>query len=519
MKEGSAWQSPLFIIVQENSLNFLYEKTPADARTAHEMDAQLAGFDFNEETYMKKGQILEGIVEKTEYPCKGIVRITDDATAEDGSRREAVTRVCVKNVLPGQKIRFRLTKKRKGSGEGTLLEVLEQSPDEIRSDCPHFGVCGSCVYRCLPYEKQLSLKAAQVKELLESVCKDPHFEGIKASPKIEGYRNKMEFSFGDAYKDGPLSLGMHKRGSFYDIVTVENCRIIDEDYRKILSAVLKFTADAKLPYFHRSRHDGYLRHLLVRKAAATGEILVDLVTTSRDPGMPELREGLVSLLLGLQLEGHIIGILHTVNDSVADTVANDRTETWYGKEWFHEKLLGLTFKITPFSFFQTNSAGAALLYETAREYIGNTADKVIFDLYSGTGTIAQVLAPVARHVTGVEIVKEAVLAAEENAKMNGLSNCTFIAGDVLQVVGSLQQNPDLIILDPPRDGIHPKALSQIIRFGVERMVYISCKPTSLIRDLVMLQENGYHVERSCCVDLFPGTAHIETIVLLQKLNS
>ena len=206
------------------------------------------------------------------------------------------------------------------------------------------------------------------------------------------------------------------------------------------------------------------------------------------------------------------------NDSLADVVQSDETQVLFGQDFFYEELLGLRFKISPFSFFQTNSLGAEVLYGTVREYIGDTAGQVIFDLYSGTGTIAQILAPVAEKVVGVEIVEEAVEAARENAARNGLSNCEFIAGDVLKVVGGLEDKPDLIVLDPPRDGVHPKALSQIIDFGVNRMVYVSCKPTSLQRDLITLQERGYRVERVCCVDMFPGTGNVETMALLSKHN-
>ena len=199
-------------------------------------------------------------------------------------------------------------------------------------------------------------------------------------------------------------------------------------------------------------------------------------------------------------------------------VQDDGTEILYGQDFFYEELLGLKFKITPFSFFQTNSLGAEVLYEKTREYIGETKDKVIFDLYSGTGTIAQIVAPVAKKVVGVEIVEEAVEAARENAALNGLDNCIFWAGDVLKVIDELGEVPDVIILDPPRDGVHPKALEKITNFGVERMVYIACKPTSLARDLEMLQGRGYRVERMGCVDLFPGTVHVETVCLLSKLN-
>ena len=288
---------------------------------------------------------------------------------------------------------------------------------------------------------------------------------------------------------------------------------MDEDFRRIIKAVLEFATDTGLPYYHRMRHTGFFRHLLVRKAVRTGEILIDLVTTS-EAQLDEAR--LVEKLTGLSYDGTLAGLLHTTNNSLADVVKDEGTKILYGQDYFYEELLGLKFKITPFSFFQTNSLGAEVLYETARSYIGETKDKVIFDLYSGTGTIAQILAPVAKKVVGVEIVEEAVEAAKENAALNGLDNCTFWAGDVLKVIDDLGEVPDLIVLDPPRDGVHPKALEKIIDFGVERMVYIACKPTSLARDLELLQGRGYQVERIGCVDLFPSTYHIETVVLLSK---
>ena len=229
-------------------------------------------------------------------------------------------------------------------------------------------------------------------------------------------------------------------------------------------------------------------------------------------------------LLAENYTGKMMGILHTKNDSVADTIINQGTDILYGQDYFYEELLGLRFKITPFSFFQTNSLGAEVLYETAREFVGDALNnkdggKVVFDLYSGTGTIAQILAPVAKKVIGVEIVEEAVEAARENAARNGLHNCEFIAGDVLKVIDEIEEKPDYIVLDPPRDGVHPKALERIIRYGVPQMVYISCKPTSLARDLQVLQARGYEVKRVCCVDMFPATSGIETICLLERLGN
>ena len=470
---------------------------------------------------MKKGQVLQGTVAYVDFPNKGVVKV------EEGKQ------VIVKNVLPGQEISFSVNKVRKGKGEGRLLEVLKKAPNELpKAPCPHFGICGGCTYQNLSYEDQLALKGQQVKKLMDAVV-DPEtysFEGVKASPNEFGFRNKMEFTFGDEYKDGPLALGMHKRGSFYDIVSVADCKIVDEDYRKILSCVQQYFAEKKTPYYHRMRHTGYLRHLLVRKAVKTGEILIDLVTAGAEhildglteavSSEKELLAGMKDALCKLDLDGSIAGILHTKNDSVADVVKDEGTEILYGKDYFYEELLGLRFRITPFSFFQTNSLGAEVLYQTARDYIGDTltekADKVVFDLYSGTGTIAQMLAPAAKKVVGVEIVEEAVEAAKENAALNGLENCEFLAGDVLKVLDDITEKPDFIVLDPPRDGIHPKALEKIIRYGVERMIYISCKPTSLARDLEVLTARGYQVERMCCVDMFPWSGNIETVCMLSK---
>ncbi len=463
---------------------------------------------------MKKGQIVEGMVKKIAFPNKGMVEIPE----EDKT-------VIVKDAIAGQKVRVLIQKNRREQPEGRVLEVLEKAPGEIPSACPHFGSCGGCTYQNLSYDRQLQMKMEQVKDMMDRAVDGAYvWEGIRPSPAINGYRNKMEFTFGDECKDGPLALGMHKRGSFHDIVSVPNCRIVDADYRQILTCTLETARESGLPYYHRIRHTGFFRHLLVRKAAKTGEILVDLITTSGEdinhpiPARPveEFWKKWVNRLLSLSLDGKIAGILHTVNDNIADTVKDGGTQVIYGQDYFYEELLGLKFKITPFSFFQTNSLGAEVLYEKARDYMGDARDKVVFDLYSGTGTIAQILSPAAKRVIGVEIVEEAVEAARENAKCNGLENCAFWAGDVLNVIEELEEVPDLIMLDPPRDGVHPKALDRIIGFGVDRLVYIACKPTSLARDLKILQERGYRVERIGCVDLFPSTYHVETICQLVR---
>ncbi len=454
---------------------------------------------------MKKGQIFEGIIERVDFPNKGIVYVP----AEDKY-------VTVKNGIPGQKIRFMINKFKGGKAEGRLLEVLERSPQETRQPvCSIFPECGGCMYQTMPYEEQMKMKEGQIRRIMdEAVRGDYVFEGVKSSPKEFGYRNKMEFSFGDEYKDGPLSLGLHKKGSTYDVLTAADCKLVHEDMNKILVCVLEYFKERNVSYYKKMQHTGYLRHLLLRRGDTTGEILVNLVTTTQEE---HDLEPLVSELLGLGLEGKIVGILHILNDSLSDVVKSDETRILYGQDFFYERLLGLEFKITPFSFFQPNTRGAEVLYETVREYIGDIHDMTVFDLFSGTGTISQVLAPVAKEVIGVEIVEEAVESAKENASRNGISNCKFIAGDVFQVLDQIGEKPDVIVLDPPRDGIHPKALPKILEYGVGRIVYISCKMTSLARDLEMMQLAGYRVEKMTAVDQFCETVHCEVVCALSKL--
>lgn len=467
---------------------------------------------------MKRGQIVEGTVEKIEFPNKGVIVLPDGE------------KVRTKNVIPGQVVQCRIKKNKAHNAEGMLLEIIETSPLESAEDgCPHFGMCGGCIFQTVPYDKQLELKSKMMQDLFLPVLGDDKlkevYEGVIASPRQAAYRNKMEFSFGDEYKDGPLALGMHKRGSFYDIVTVSDCRIIDEDMRRILEATLNFFGEKSIPYYHKVTHAGYLRHLLVRKAVKTGEIMVDLVTTTEDvDDEVALLNGWKNVLEEIKFDGVLKGVLHTRNDREADVVCDEGTDILLGEDFFYEELLGLRFKITPFSFFQTNSLGAEVLYETAREFIRDSLDgnlealngKVLYDLYSGTGTIAQIMSSVCGSVVGVEIVEEAVEAAKVNASLNGISNCEFIAGDVLKTLDDIEVKPDYIILDPPRDGIHPKALEKIISYGVDSMIYISCKPSSLARDLEVLQARGYEVKRMRCVDMFPSTYHVETVCLLTR---
>lgn len=461
---------------------------------------------------MKKGEVYEGIIEKVEFPNKGYVMVEDQ-------------RVLVKNGIPGQRIRFMIQKKRKNKAQGRIMEVLEKSPLEKREPvCGVFPACGGCMYQTMPYEEQLRMKELQIRELLEDVLvregqtdKDgkPDFlwEGIHGSPIEFCYRNKMEFSFGDEYKAGPLSLGLHKKGSTYDVLNTGDCKLVHKDMTDILTCVRDYFLERGVSYYKKLQHVGYLRHLLLRRGVTTGEILVHLVTTSQEE---HDLEPLKELLLSLPLEGKIVGIMHIINDSLSDVVKSDETRILYGKDWFYETLLGLKFRISTFSFFQPNSLAAEVLYSVVRSYVEDARGMEVFDLYSGTGTIAQLLAPVAKEVIGVEIVEEAVEAARKNAELNGLSNCRFIAGDVLKVLDDLTEKPDMIILDPPREGVHPKALPKILSYGVKRIVYVSCKATSLAEDMETFLRSGYRLEKACCVDQFCQTVWTEAVAVFVR---
>lgn len=423
-------------------------------------------------------------------------------------------KVIVKNAVPGQKVQAQVFKKRGSGVEARLQKVIERSPLEREAGmCSHYALCGGCTYQTMRHEEELRLKERQVKRLLENagICVQS-WEGIVPAPSETGYRNKCEFSFGDEEKDGDLALGMRKRMSYYEVVTLKDCNIVDADYLRIIEGTLQFFQERRVPFYHKARHDGSLRHLVVRKGAATGEILINLVTSSEVPfSVEEFKD----MLLGLELDGSVCGILHSVNDGLADVVKSDEMRLLYGRDFFMEKLFDLEFKVSVYSFFQTNSAGAEKLYSIVKEFAGDVADKTVFDLYCGTGTIGQIMAEAgSKKVIGIELIEEAVVAANENAKCNHLENCTFLAGDVLKMVDELEERPDLIIVDPPRDGIHPKAIGKIIAFGAPEIVYVSCKPTSLARDLEIFQQEGYQVERVKLMDMFPRTVHVETVCQL-----
>lgn len=452
---------------------------------------------------MKRRDIIEFEIDKMEFGGTSVSRL--------GNRD-----IYMKGGITGQKVKASVKKTKSGKAEVKMMELLESSPLETETPCKHFNVCGGCSMLSVPYEKQLEIKERQVMDLfLEQDIFGFNFQGIEQSPQTKEYRNKMEYTFGDEMKDGPLTLGLHKKGKHIDILTVDGCFLVDNDFINVLTSTVEYFNEKNTPYYRNMSHKGYLRNLVVRKGINTNEMMVNIVTSSQeDFDMTEYKD----MLLNLDLKADLVSILHTINDGLADAVNCDELIVLHGRDYIQEELLGLKFKISPFSFFQTNTKGAEELYKIARAFVGEHNDKVVFDLYSGTGTIGQVMAEKAKKVYGIEIIEEAVEAANKNAKLNNLTNCEFIAGDVAKTVNKLKAKPDIIIVDPPRPGVHKDAIRDISKFDSKEIVYISCNPKTLVLDLVEFKKYGYEVEKVKCMDMFPNTPHVETIVKLYKKN-
>lgn len=421
----------------------------------------------------------------------------------------------LKNRLIGEKVKCTYKKTRRGY-EGRVVELIEASPLEIEPKCKDFGVCGGCTFQNVSYEDELKIKEKMVLDLFaKSEVKYDKYSGIRQSPIVEGYRNKMEYSFGDSGLNSPLSLGMRKRQSTYETVTADYCNIVDDDYNKILDISVDFFRKSGETFHHKLTKEGSLRHLLVRKGKYTGEILIGIVTTSSlKCDLTEYKNE----ILASSFDGEIVGVLHIVNDSLADIVKADTVNVLFGRDYIYDKLFDFTYKISLFSFFQTNTKGAESLYSIVKDFVGDKSDSLVFDLYSGTGTIAQVISDVAKKVIGIELVEEAVIAGRESLKNNNIENVELIAGDVFEALDNLNETPDFIIVDPPRDGLNKKALEKIMSYNVDNIIYVSCKPSSLIRDLELFTNENYKVQEVVLQDMFPRTYHVETVVLLGRKN-
>lgn len=419
-----------------------------------------------------------------------------------------------KNTFPGQVILGRHLKNKQGIGQLMVLEKIKNAPWEVEPKCVHYEKCGGCMSQEVPYDMQVAYKEKEVLEMIRASGLDTGtYHGIRGSEEQYHYRNKMEYTFGDESKGAPLGLGLHLLSRKNSIVTVDRCQLVSEDFNRILTRTLDYFSRSGLPYYRAMSHQGTLRNLIVREGKNTGELMAILVTAT-DPELDP--KAWAEDLLQTELDGKLSSIYHVTNDSLQDAVVVDRMDLIYGEPVITDTLHGLQFKISPMSFFQTNTDAAERLYQQVIDFAGDLSDKEVFDLYCGTGTIGNILAPHARHVTGVEIIEEAALMARDNARLNGNENTTFIAGDVKDVLEQLEKAPDLIVVDPPRGGIHPKALDHMRAFKARQIIYVSCNPKTMVQDLLKMEE--YKVTDLVIMDNYPNTNHVEAIVLMSRVD-
>ncbi|GIU94267.1 MAG: 23S rRNA (uracil-5-)-methyltransferase RumA [Gaiellaceae bacterium] len=420
--------------------------------------------------------------------------------------------VFVRGGLPGDRVRARVTKVKRGFAEGVSLAVLEPSPHRVEAPCRHFGVCGGCRFQDLAYDEQLAAKEQQVRDALVRIGRisEPPLEPIVPATSLYRYRNKLEYSF--ARTEAGVDLGFHRAGRWDEVIGVDECLLASELGNRVRLAVRDWAREEQLEPYDQATGEGYLRHLVYREGRATGQVLVTLVTA---PGERFETGYFVDVLRRFP---EVRSIHWAVNDTPAERT-NLPTRLLFGEEAIEEEILGLRFRLRPGAFLQTNTEMAERLYELTCEVAGLTGREQVFDLYCGTGTIALALAGAASEVWGVEISEEAVACAIENAARNGIANARFVAGNVGQVLEELVERagtPDVVVVDPPRAGLAGKALRRTGALRAARIVYVSCNPTTLASDIrVLREEYGYELVRCRPLDMFPHTPHVESVSALE----
>jgi len=459
---------------------------------------------------LKKGQTLGVRVDDLAFGGRGVGRVEGFVVLVDGG-------------LPGDEVKVRVDKVKGSYAEGRALELISPSADRIQARCDHFGVCGGCRWQSLPYDLQLQYKRRQVMEALRRIggFDDPPVADVLPSPDPFYYRNKMEFSFGRDSAGG-LALGLHPAGNFQEVFDLEACHLQSEDSNGIVAAVREACREKGLPPYDVRQHTGFLRYLTIREGKLSGEIMVNLVTAGGGPRETEYAGALREVARRV-CEGRprITSFLRTINEGRATVAFGEQAEILAGSASIRENLLGKTFEITANSFFQTNSRQAERLYGTALELAEIRQEDSVLDLYSGTGAISILAAGRAREVRGVESLAESVRNAERNAALNGTRNVWFICGEVKKVLGAMAGDtrpPDVVIANPPRAGLNETVIRRIVRLRPRRIVYVSCNPTTLARDLKSLCETGYRLDGVRPVDMFPHTYHIECVARIDAVR-
>jgi 23S rRNA (uracil1939-C5)-methyltransferase len=448
---------------------------------------------------LRKDQELELKIDSLAYGGNGVARLNGFV-------------VFVRRGLPGDTVRARVTKVKRSHAEATALEVVEAGAPRVEAPCVHFPACGGCRFQDLAYEAQLESKATQVADALARIGKLSGFELEPAVPaeSLFHYRNKLEYSF-TATPTG-VGLGFHKAGRWDEVLDIERCWLTTDLGNAIREAVKGWANDQGLAAFDQEKHEGYLRHLVVREGRNTGQALVVLVTA---PGA-FAEEGFVTAVRQFP---EVRSVHWAVNDTPAE-VTSLPTKLLWGEEAIEEEILGLRFRVRPNVFMQTNTAMAEKLYGLAIDYAGLTGEETVYDLYCGTGTIGLAMARDALTVWGIESSEESVACAVENAELNGLANAAFFAGDVAADVEELRERagrPDVAVVDPPRAGLVGKAVARVAALEAPRLVYVSCNPTTLAGNAKELTgEFGYRLERVRPLDMFPHTPHVESVALFTR---
>lgn len=386
--------------------------------------------------------------------------------------------------------------------------------------CPSAEHCGGCIYQGVEYEKQLASKDKSVRKLLDAHDIDEAvYLGMEPAISTGRYRNKMEYTFGDLEKGGQLELGMHYRGRWMSIMTTDECQLVPPDFNKVLRAALDFCRDKGYRPYHRKTHEGLLRNLVVRCGVRTNELLINIVTAS-DGELSGVfdEDGFRDTLMALDTDMEIVGILRTFNDSVADAVIDEGHKLLFGRDYYNEEILGLKFKVNAFAFFQTNIDAVERLYSDVLDVVPDVSGKTAYDLYCGTGTISQLMASKAKDVYGIDIVQDSIDAAIANTELNGISNCHYICGDVKEKLDEIPVKPDVIVVDPPRAGIHDKAVAMLCRYGIDEIIYVSCNPKTLCINLDSFRANGYEIRQIKTYDNFPMTKHVETVAKIDRIK-
>ena len=422
--------------------------------------------------------------------------------------------VFVRRGFPGDTVRARVTKVKRNHAEAVAVGVLEPGAHRVTAPCSHYPECGGCRFQDLAYEEQVRSKEEQLRDALVRIggVVDPPLEPIVGAQSLFHYRNKLEYSA--APSDDGAALGFHRAGRWDEVLPIERCWLTTDVGNAIRNAVRDWARVHGVPAYDQSAGTGYLRHLVVREGRNTAQALVVLVTA---PGELPAREELLAVLTRFP---EVRSIHWAVNDTPAE-VTNLPTKLLWGEDAIEEELLGLRFRLRPNAFLQTNTGMAEHLYELAREYAGLTGAETVYDLYCGTGTIGLTLARDALTVWGVEISEESVACAIENAELNGITNAAFFAGEVGRALEELREragDPDVVVVDPPRAGLSGKAVRRVGRLAPQRIVYVSCNPTTLagnVKELV--RDWGYGLRRARALDMFPHTPHVETVALLERV--